>query len=93
MEPTADKIVGYIRSKGQVTATDLSDYLGISRQAAHRQINNLQKDNIIYKIGRAPKVFYLLATEKKLVDTIHIDTEVKKLIDENSPLTIYAKHD
>lgn len=83
MEITADKIIEYIKSKGQVTATDLSDYLGISRQAVHRQINNLQKNGSIYKIGRAPKVFYLLTEEKKQVDVVYVDPKLKKLIDEN----------
>ena len=83
MESTTDKIIEYIRSKGQVTATELSDYLGISRQAVHKQINNLQKNNIIYKIGRAPKVFYLLSEEKKPIDIVHIDSKLKETIDKN----------
>lgn len=83
MDSTIDKIIEYIESKKQVTATELSDYLGISRQAVHRQLNNLQKDNIVYKIGRAPKVFYLLSEEKKPIDIVHIDPGLKKIINEN----------
>ncbi|MEN9524605.1 MAG: competence protein ComFC [Candidatus Parcubacteria bacterium] len=83
MESTADKLIEYVRSKRQVTATELSDYLGISRQAVHKQINRLKKDQVIYKIGRAPRVFYLLAEEKKRADTVHIDSSLKKLIGEN----------
>src|SRR3989344_647665 len=83
MDSTAGRIVEYIGSKGQITATELSDYLGISRQAIHRQLNKLQKDNIIHKIGRAPRVFYLLTIEKKPIDIVDIDPKLKKIIDEN----------
>jgi len=80
---TPKKITEYIKSKGQVTPADLSNYLGINRAATHRQINKLMKDHAIYKIGRAPKVFYLLTGEKKQEDIVFLDPELKKLIDEN----------
>ncbi|MEK7501724.1 MAG: winged helix-turn-helix transcriptional regulator [Patescibacteria group bacterium] len=83
METTTDKIIEYMKSKDQVTPAELSNYLGINRAATHRQINKLMRDNIIYKIGKSPKVFYLLTEKKKLVNTVHIDPELKKLIDDN----------
>lgn len=83
MESTISKIIEYIEFKKQVTASELSNYLGISRQAVHRQLNNLQKENIVYKVGRAPKVFYLLSEEKKPTDVVHIDHELKKIINDN----------
>ena len=83
MKITAGKIIEYMGKKGQVTASDLADYLGISRQAVHRQINKLLNDRVVHKIGKPPKVFYLLAEERKQIDTVHLEPELKKLIDGN----------
>ncbi len=65
MGTTAGKIIEYLKSKKQATPADLSDHLGINRQATHRQINKLLRDGLIYKIGRPPKVFYLINDAKK----------------------------
>jgi hypothetical protein len=55
---TAFKISQYLKEKGQATAAEMVEYLGISRQALFKQLAKLQKNNEIYKIGRPPKVFY-----------------------------------
>lgn len=84
MEPnTEDKIIAYIKSRGQVTANDLTEHLEISRQAVHRQINRLQEEGLIYKIGRPPKVFYLLAEGKVKKEDNTVDEKTKKVIDKN----------
>ncbi len=84
MEPnTEDKIIEYIKSRGQVTANDLTEHLGISRQAVHRQISRLQEEGLIYKIGRPPKVFYLIAEDKVKKEDNTVDEKTKKIIDEN----------
>jgi len=83
METTTEKIIKYMKSKDQVSPADLSIYLGINRSATHRQINKLLKDGAIYKIGKSPKVFYLLSEKKKQTDVINIDSKLKKLIDDN----------
>lgn len=83
MKATNSKIIEYIRSKREVTAAELADYLGISRQAVHRQLNKLLKDHIVYKIGRPPKVFYLLSEKKEEVMVINIDRKLKKTINDN----------
>ena len=84
MEPnTEEKILAYIKSRGQVTANDLTEHLGISRQAVHRQISRLQEESLIYKIGRPPKVFYLLAEDKVKKEDNTVDEKTKKIIDEN----------
>lgn len=83
MEPnTEDKIIEYIKSRGQVTANDLTEHLGISRQAVHRQISRLQEEGLIYKIGRPPKVFYLIAEDKVKKEDNTVDEKTKKIIDE-----------
>lgn len=84
MEPnTEDKIIAYIKSRGQVTANDLTEHLEISRQAVHRQISRLQEEGLIYKIGRPPKVFYFLAEDKVKKEDNTVDEKTKKVIDKN----------
>jgi hypoxanthine-guanine phosphoribosyltransferase/biotin operon repressor len=84
MKPnTEDKILSYIKTRGQVTANDLTDHVGITRQAIHRQINRLQEEEKIYKIGRPPKVFYLLVEDKVKREKNTVPGNLKKIIDEN----------
>jgi len=86
---TSDKIIEYIDEKGQSTAKDLTNYLGISSQALFKQLAKLLKNEKIYKIGKPPKVFYYL--NKKLpkfdIEVAKIDKKTKKIL-EDSFLTI-----
>ncbi len=61
---TKDKLLAYLREHRQATAKELQEYLEISRQGLFKQLNNLLRQGLIYKIGSAPKVFYLLADNK-----------------------------
>ena len=79
---TPERIIAHIKSRGQVTASDLADHLGISRQAVHRQINKLQEQGRVYKVGRAPKVYYLIAEGKVKEDVVTVPKALKKVIDE-----------
>ena len=83
MEKTRDKIIKYIKSEGQATPANLSNHLKINRQATHRQISKLLEDGIIYKIGRPPKVFYLIKETEKEAPSNTVSDELKKIIDEN----------
>jgi len=80
---TANKIVKYIGSKGEVSARELSDYLGISRQGLYQQLNNLLKKDAIYKIGKPPKVFYLLKSKPIIKEDFFIEERLKAKIEEN----------
>ena len=80
---TENKILAHIKNRGQVTASDLTNYLEISRQAVHKQISILQEKGLIYKIGRPPKVFYLLAEDVIKKDDITVDEKTKKVINDN----------
>jgi biotin operon repressor len=80
---TYEKILDYIRNKGQATGDDLSRYLGITSRAVRKQLSNLLEEGTVYKIGKPPKVFYLLAEEKQRLDADPIDPALKKLVDEN----------
>jgi biotin operon repressor len=78
-----NKIEDYIKARGQVTVNDLVDYLGVSRQAVHRQVKKLTQEGTLQKVGRPPKVFYLLAQENKQLQSVDIDLDLKRLIDDN----------
>ena len=80
---TTDKIIEYIKSRGQVTPADLSRHLGINRTATHRQINKLLGEQLIYKIGKPPKVFYLLSEEKKKTNVEEVDPKLKEIVERN----------
>jgi hypothetical protein len=81
---TSQKISQYLKEKGQATAAEIVQYLGISRQALFKQLAKLQKNNEIYKIGRPPKVFYYPAEEsavKAIIDVL--DEKTEKVIADN----------
>jgi hypothetical protein len=81
---TAEKIVEYIQAKKQVTASELVDYLLISERAVFKQLANLIADNTLSKIGKSPKVFYMISDEffaKK--SPFIIGDNIKKIIEEN----------
>ncbi|MEA3272799.1 MAG: HTH domain-containing protein, partial [Patescibacteria group bacterium] len=80
---TADKIIKYIKNKKQTSADALANYLGISRQALYKQLTKLLNEDRIYKIGRPPKVFYLIKKSAKQSRDIKIDKNSKKVINEN----------
>ncbi|MEK9182939.1 MAG: HTH domain-containing protein [Patescibacteria group bacterium] len=78
-----DRIIEYIQHKGDVSAGELADYLGISRQALYKQLKKLMTLGQIYKIGKPPKVFYLIKKEMPESSGFAIDKNLKRIIDEN----------
>jgi hypoxanthine-guanine phosphoribosyltransferase len=77
MALTSDKIIDYISQNGQASGKELTDYLGnISGRAVRKQLKNLTEKNILQKIGKPPKVYYLLTTNKKIADSISVDQKV-----------------
>ena len=83
MEKTGDKILSYLKTNGQVSPAELSVFLKINRQATHRQIKRLVDSGLVSKIGKPPKVFYLLSENKKKNIEIKIDQKSKKIIEDN----------
>lgn len=82
-EKTSEKILKYIENKGQATGNELSDHLAITTRAVRKQLGNLLEEGKIYKIGRPPKVFYLLAEDKVKQEDNTVPDNLKKIIDEN----------
>jgi hypothetical protein len=83
MSNNAKKIIEYIKNKGQVTANELVDYLGISRQALFKHhLSKMIDENVLVKVGRPPKVYYSMATVKKLqIEQFNINDAAKKKIE------------
>lgn len=82
---TADKILKYIESKGQVSGKDIAEYLGITRQALFKQFAKLIAEGKVAKIGKPPKVFYFINRNKakKISIEENIDKTSKKIIENN----------
>jgi len=80
---TSQKIISYIKKKGQASGHELSDYLNISSRAVRKQLNNLLKDNKIYKIGKPPKVFYLLVTSSEKQEIVIKNKKNRDYINQN----------
>ncbi|OGY87163.1 MAG: hypothetical protein A2233_03465 [Candidatus Kerfeldbacteria bacterium RIFOXYA2_FULL_38_24] len=78
---TAQKILKYIQDKQQASATELSDYLGISWQGTYKQLKKLVEKEKLAKIGKAPKVFYVLKTTKPKIIITALPQEQSKIIE------------
>lgn len=83
----SEKIKKYLINN-QATVNDIAEYLGISRQAVHRILNNLVAEDNVTKVGTPPKVFY--SASKQIIKSTSvtskvsiIDNTIKIIIDEN----------
>lgn len=87
MNINSSKIIKYINDKKHVSANELVDYLGISRQALFKHhLAKLIDDHILVKNGRPPKVYYSIANSIKSEineDDFDMDNEIKKIITRN----------
>ncbi len=79
---TKKRIIEYLKERKQASGAELADFLGISDRAVRKQLKDLLEKEILYKVGKAPRVFYLIREEKK-GEKIVVKKEKKKIIDEN----------
>lgn len=61
---TSEKIQKYILAHDRVTPKQLSEYLGISRQALFKHLIKLLETKKIAKIGRPPVVYYFIKDQE-----------------------------
>lgn len=81
---TINKIIEFIREKGQATPADLSRQIGVGRAATHRQIKKLLEKKILGKIGQPPKVFYYLKNAPQgRPSTANLSARLSKVINTN----------
>ncbi|OGF28118.1 hypothetical protein A2303_00125 [Candidatus Falkowbacteria bacterium RIFOXYB2_FULL_47_14] len=80
---TSQKITEFIQKNKQASGNELADYLGISDRAVRKQLSSLLKSGTLTKIGKPPKVFYLLKKDELVKKTVEIDKKIQKIIDNN----------
>jgi CTP-dependent riboflavin kinase len=83
MSDTKKNIINFIKNKGSVTAKDIIDTFGLSRQAVQKHLSELIKSAEIEKAGSTPRVFYSVKNVKNIVPLVEINPEIKKIIEEN----------
>ncbi len=76
---TSVRIIEYIRENRQLRAHDLARLLNISSTAIHKQLKKLIVEGKLEKIGKPPKVYYVLASEK-LTKPTFVNPNVLKTI-------------
>ncbi len=69
MNKTSDKIIAYISQKGQAGGQELAGYLDITDRAIRKQLRSLFKSGKIEKVGKPPKVFYILPKKQSALKT------------------------
>ena len=80
-EVTSKRIIDYIARNGQASGKELTAQLAtITARAVRKQLKNLLEKGMLRKIGRPPKVYYLLAINKKVVERSNVDQDVFRLI-------------
>jgi len=79
---TSEKIIKYIVDNGQASGKQLSDIINeITPRAIRKQLKSLLDKGILKKIGRPPKVYYLLQTKNEIPIFEPIDKTIKQIID------------
>lgn len=86
---TSQKILQYIAKNTQASGKELVDYLGdITPRAVRKQLKSLLDAGELRKIGRPPKVFYLLVSEKAVHEAemreraFILDKKTRNIIDD-----------
>jgi DNA-binding transcriptional regulator GbsR (MarR family) len=80
MKTTKENIIEYIKNRGSVSAKDLIDHIGISKQAIFIHLKKLIEDGLISKVGNPPVVFYVSNKNENNFQTINFKEEIKKEI-------------
>ncbi len=80
---TSAKIIEYIKQNTEASPKDLYNLLGISPRAVFKQLNTLIQKNILQKVGKPPKVYYVLAKAIAPPAPGLVNQVEQQLIDEN----------
>jgi DNA-binding transcriptional ArsR family regulator len=75
---TRNLIIKLLKKHSQMTVHDIAENLKVSRQYVHRMLNELEEDNLIMVLGKAPKVYYSLKLQEKntYVNSITFENEL-----------------
>lgn len=81
---TSKKILQYIAESKKVSPKELTERLGISRQALFKHhLSGLIKNGKIKKIGRPPKVYYVLAKQLDIKKVKKPNVRISNFIDKH----------
>lgn len=83
---TSKKIINYLKKNKQASGAELTDFLGISDRAVRKQLKSLLEKKLVYKIGKPPKVFYLIKEQElthEIDNLLFLDKKKRKIIEEN----------
>lgn len=83
--PTSQKILDYLKDKKHATPNELTEHLSLMPRAVFKQLKNLYTKGQITKIGKPPKVFYLLSEELQTTNITDecLPRETRKVIEKN----------
>lgn len=68
-----EKIIRLFEEQKELTVTEITNELLVSKQMVHLVLNSLLADNIVEKIGRTPKTIYRKIEKSKETDIIALD--------------------
>ncbi len=77
---TSQKIIEYIEEHGQVTGSELADFLDITDRAVRKQLKTLLDNDKVAKTGKPPKVYY--SVRSKIIPLQETEDQLKS-IDKN----------
>jgi len=77
---TKQKIIDYIKQKGQARPQDLTRDLELYPTGLYRHLKKLTDDEVLLKVGTPPQVFYILRSELKKVPPTQLNTQITELI-------------
>lgn len=81
---TSDKILDFIRQRGEARAIEIKREFGYSRVFVHRELAKLLKQGRVAKSGTPPRVFYTISENTNdSIDTIVLDKDAQKFIESN----------
>ncbi len=80
---TKEKIIKYIEERGSVSAKEIIDYIGISKQATFLHLKRLIEEGLISKVGTPPNVFYIPSQQKDIKNNVVFSDDLEKIINDN----------
>ncbi|MDE1975523.1 MAG: hypothetical protein KGI49_03385 [Patescibacteria group bacterium] len=77
------EVFDFIASVGHTSVDAIANTFGLSRQMIHRYLSDLVREGALRKIGKPPKVFYLINDAQKTAESVGISPEIKKTINDS----------
>lgn len=82
------KLLKLLLKNNEMSASQLADELGVSRQMIHRILNKLQEEELVQKLGKSPKTYYRLRHREVKTETEIVIPDEKITFLENNFLFV-----